>query len=698
MAQLRDSIVQGSLRVTDTIYTNELTVSDILTANKIKTTNGIISYTNNSSSAFNTLGLVFSKTDDTIIGRIGMSTSQNLGIYAGGTIFIRPNSASAASAADGVKVDSDGLLPTVTNTENLGTNDLKWANVWSTKINNLTLTAATTGFTIAGGTTSKTLTVSETYTLGAACAKGVVDRASVSSLTNVDTWANNANLPTVNLIAYWDGRYQKTSNKSNLTYLNKRVNFPTITGGTGVTASDLGASANPRYRPASWKFDASIAPIDGDVVTVKKPSALNDYGTWLSLDNGTTWYPIVYANTSRVPDWFSNNYSITLRFDAVGTCSVFGSIDTTNKVILATNERQTVTGVWRLWTMYDTGNNNDTGTLVRDYGGNVPILTATAAVYRYMILFPTDTTNFGWKIIPTNTTGNSTANNKTTIFTSAFNIFGGIYYYSHTDTVSANATIRADRIWKTYPVDIRYSFNCAATLTASKDVYIVATLQTPSTAKLRNPGATGDNAKATATGANAGPITQTLPTTDDGFIYIKLGKAYSTSAVDISYDHPIYWYKDGAVREYSTVTKGVIGLDNVENVALSTWTGANTINTLGTVTTGTWSANTIGVSKGGTGMTTATNKNAVVIGNSSTVTNAMQTVRTASGAFYSTGQDVKPTFGKLPIAQGGTNATTASGARTNLGLGNIATATLFYQTTEPSSGMTTGDLWLKPKT
>lgn len=46
-------------------------------------------------------------------------------------------------------------------------------------------------------------------------------------------------------------------------------------------------------------------------------------------------------------------------------------------------------------------------------------------------------------------------------------------------------------------------------------------------AKLRNPGAVDSNAAATATGANAGPITQTLPTSADGYIYIKLGPAYS---------------------------------------------------------------------------------------------------------------------------------------------------------------------------
>ncbi len=63
---------------------------------------------------------------------------------------------------------------------------------------------------------------------------------------------------------------------------------------------------------------------------------------------------------------------------------------------------------------------------------------------------------------------------------------------------------------------------------------------------------------------------------------------------------------------------------------------------------------TLPVGNGGTGMTTTTNVNAVVIGNSTTATNAMQTVATANGAFYATAANAKPQFGTLPIAQGGT--------------------------------------------
>ena len=78
---------------------------------------------------------------------------------------------------------------------------------------------------------------------------------------------------------------------------------------------------------------------------------------------------------------------------------------------------------------------------------------------------------------------------------------------------------------------------------------------------------------------------------------------------------------------------------------------------------------TLPVGNGGTGMTTTTNVNAVVIGNSTTATSSMQTVATANGAFYATAANAKPTFGTLPIAQGGTGATAARTAFHNLTAG-----------------------------
>lgn len=72
----------------------------------------------------------------------------------------------------------------------------------------------------------------------------------------------------------------------------------------------------------------------------------------------------------------------------------------------------------------------------------------------------------------------------------------------------------------------------------------------------------------------------------------------------------------------------------------------------------------IPVSEGGTGKGSFTS-NAVLLGNGSS---AVKAASTYSGAFYSTSQGGLPSFGTLPIAQGGTGATSASAARSNLGI------------------------------
>lgn len=102
-----------------------------------------------------------------------------------------------------------------------------------------------------------------------------------------------------------------------------------------------------------------------------------------------------------------------------------------------------------------------------------------------------------------------------------------------------------------------------------------------------------------------------------------------------------------AAPSWSTVSllKSDIGLGNVENVAVSTWTGSSTITTLGTVTNGTWNATTIGTTKGGTGLTSFT----------------------ANSAVYATSTSALTT-GTLPVAAGGTGGATASAARQSLGL------------------------------
>jgi hypothetical protein len=74
------------------------------------------------------------------------------------------------------------------------------------------------------------------------------------------------------------------------------------------------------------------------------------------------------------------------------------------------------------------------------------------------------------------------------------------------------------------------------------------------------------------------------------------------------------------------LTKAMVGLSSVENTALSTWAGSGSLTTLGTITAGTWNGTTIAVAYGGTGATTApaarTNLGATTLGsNIFTITN-----------------------------------------------------------------------------
>lgn len=112
----------------------------------------------------------------------------------------------------------------------------------------------------------------------------------------------------------------------------------------------------------------------------------------------------------------------------------------------------------------------------------------------------------------------------------------------------------------------------------------------------------------------------TIPTTDGGTgitTYTKGDVIYSPSDNTLTVlpgnttTTPMFFMQtgdgvDATAPAWVEITKSTVGLGNVENTALSTWAGSTAIDTVGVVTTGTWMADAISVSYGGTGGTTAT--------------------------------------------------------------------------------------------
>ena len=153
----------------------------------------------------------------------------------------------------------------------------------------------------------------------------------------------------------------------------------------------------------------------------------------------------------------------------------------------------------------------------------------SALGYGYKLLF-TSSDKLGWVPATNAATDNATA--ARTPATDPIDPFGEIVYYNGTAAVAAGSRPSATNLWEQYPIILGYSFNdtgASLTLTSWKPVYIKCTPQLDGSAIIEG-------------------YTQDLPTTEDERIYIYLGVAYSATNVELVIKHPVYYYKNGAVR------------------------------------------------------------------------------------------------------------------------------------------------------
>ena len=196
------------------------------------------------------------------------------------------------------------------------------------------------------------------------------------------------------------------------------------------------------------------------------------------------------------------------------------------------------------------GYNSDTNTIAYNVRSNAAAGTMASALYRYQFVF---TKSDGGTLLPANGTSNSTGTSKT-LTTEAFDPFAPIYYYSTTTTVAAGSSPSATYMYLQHSsADTRYAFNAGSTLVSGRAVYIKCSPQADGTVKL----------------AGNTCLTQTLPTTADGYVYLSLGKAYSTYQIWLSQEHPIYCYRNGGLQLWTGVQSEIDALSSGVSSLLS---------------------------------------------------------------------------------------------------------------------------------
>lgn len=221
-------------------------------------------------------------------------------------------------------------------------------------------------------------------------------------------------------------------------------------------------------------------------------------------------------------------------------------------------------GGWWCYRGYNS-DNNTIGYIVRSNSLQLPV---DSACYRYRLLF---TSMDGQHYIPANnsTSTNATAKRNTT--QTPFDPFGRIIYYGYTTALSAGGKPGTAYQFEQQVFALGYSFNrvgAALTLTEDKPVWLKAAPQSDGSVIL--------DAET--------PFVQDLPTTEDGFVYIWLGIAYSATNVELTLRHPVKWFHDGAIRNWTGVGKVVETSVSDVSISSGSWQKLAELS----LTAGTW--------------------------------------------------------------------------------------------------------------
>ena len=246
--------------------------------------------------------------------------------------------------------------------------------------------------------------------------------------------------------------------------------------------------------------------VDGTIIFLKNGVITSAAGCTLNV-NGLGAKPIInnMTDSTAINTLYNSKYTMLFLYD----------------------ETRVDGGCWVIYNGYYVSDTNSIGYQIRPYGTVLPTLDK---FYRYRMLFSSPD---GTAWIPSNTSNSTSATTAKTPNTRPFDPFGMIAVYSTTTAVNAGASPSASYVWTQYSgVLFGYAFNntnAALNLTPMAPIYIIATPQADGSAVLYD-------------------YTQTLPTTNDGKIYIRIGYAIEATKFELLQDKPVYYHNGTGIR------------------------------------------------------------------------------------------------------------------------------------------------------
>lgn len=326
----------------------------------------------------------------------------------------------------------------------------------------------------------------------------------------------------------FDGNYNNLSNKPTSLPANGG-NADTLNGKTGSYYDIPFVVGSQTVSTHAWVGVASELEALTDGLTIRYWLPTSGNGNNVTLDltlkgGGTTGaIPCYYGGTSRLTTHFSAGMLIILTY--VVNRSINGTL---------------YTG-WFAQANYDSNTYDRTA-----WWNNI---TAGAPIYDYKLLMQ----GADGKFYPlTLETGTGTTK---TISTQEFLINAPILFYNSTTDIALNGV--TSNVYTEIPTTaLNYTANQASWV-SQKPIYLKGTVNANGNFVL-------DNTSYTSF------MTQDLPTTEDGFVYIMLGYMYATTGLRLMNYHPMYEFRNGKLRPYDGLKDE---LASKANLASPTFTG-----------------------------------------------------------------------------------------------------------------------------